>query len=331
MLQGKSKRTILAAAALVVVIAVVASIYCYESGAAPGVAYAQVPFEGDRAYQHLQDVCAIGPRVSGTAGMAKQQALLRAHFEAIGGEVLMQEFDVRHPETGNKLTMANMIVRFTPERKDRIIICGHYDTRPFPDRDPRNPKGVFVGANDGGSGVAVMMELGRYLPELKSTYGVDLVFFDGEELIYNDRRDPYFLGSEYFAKQYVANPHNFTYRAGVLLDMVGDADLQIYQERNSLTYARSMVQDVWSIARKLGVREFIPRMRHEVRDDHLALNRIAKIPTIDIIDFDYPRPGQRRSYWHTQQDVPANCSAESLEKVGKVVHEWLRQLKPYEE
>ena len=144
-------------------------------------------------------------------------------------------------------------------------------------------------------------------------------------------RDEYFLGSTYFAKQYAAGdnatePRDYTYNYGILVDMIGDKDLQLYQERNSLSFpaTRPLVQSIWATAAKMRVREFIARPNTEVLDDHLPLNRIAKIPTCDIIDFDYPNPRARFSYWHTTQDTADKCSGASLEKVGKVVLQWLR-------
>ncbi|WP_237564768.1 M28 family peptidase [Blastopirellula marina] len=288
------------------------------------------PFDGSLAMGYLEGMCAIGPRVSGSPGMARQQQYLTKILEAAGGKVSLQEFDVRHPEDGSRVPMANLIAQFYPDRPERILLCAHYDTRPFPDQDPLNPQGTFVGANDGASGVAVLCELARHLGDLKSHVGVDIVFFDGEELVFDNRRDPYFLGSEYFARDYAQNPPAHRYRYGVLLDMVGDKDLQIFEEKNSLRYpdVRPLVRDIWSTARKLGIREFIARPRHEVRDDHLVLNDIAKIPTCDIIDFDYPNPGYGPKYWHTEKDVPANCSALSLAKVGKTILTWLNELEP---
>lgn len=288
------------------------------------------PFDGAKAMEYLEGMCEIGPRASGSPGMARQQQYLTKILEAAGGAVTRQEFEVRHPEDGSRVPMANLIARFHPDREERILLCAHYDTRPFPDQDPINPRGTFVGANDGASGVAVLCELARHLTKLQSDVGVDIVFFDGEELVFDNRRDPYFLGSEYFARDYAQNPPAHRYRYGVLLDMVGDKDLQIFEEKNSLRYpdVRPLVQAIWGTARKLGIREFIARPRHEVRDDHLVLNDIAKIPTCDIIDFDYPNPGYGPKYWHTEQDVPANCSALSLAKVGKTILTWLNELEP---
>jgi hypothetical protein len=298
--------------------------------AAP-IDWTQVPFDGERSYRYLQDLCRLGPRFSGSPGMQQQQTLLERHFQQQGATVQRQRFRVRHPLDGSPVDMANLIVTWHPERQQRILLCAHYDTRPWPDRDPdpAGRRGEFVGANDGASGVAVLMELGELMPRLESPYGVDFVLFDGEELVYDGDRDPYFLGSRYFAQQYVQHPPTFRYRAAVLLDMVGDKHLELYQERNSMAWpdTRPLVEDLWRTARELGVSEFIARRGHEVLDDHLMLHNIAGIPACDIIDFDYVEPGTRRSYWHTRQDTPDKCSAASLAKVGYVVWEWLQRLK----
>lgn len=288
----------------------------------------KVPFDGQRSYQVLKDLCAIGPRMSGSAGMQKQREFLNRYFTKLGGKVELQSFDIRHPEQGHRVTMHNMIVQWHPERKNRILLCAHYDTRPYPDQDPdfTQRRGIFLGANDGASGVALLCGLAHYMREFNSKYGVDFVFFDGEEFIFNQDRDPYFLGSTEFAKSYRNHPPAYRYRWGVLLDMVADEQLQVYQEINSWKYAQPLVRDIWGVAKKLGVTEFRPQRRYEIRDDHLPLNEIARIPTCDIIDFDYPRPGLRTSYWHTREDKPSRCSPVSLARVGWVVHAWLLQL-----
>ncbi|MHB1033959.1 MAG: M28 family peptidase [Pirellulales bacterium] len=278
----------------------------------------KIPFDGARAYGYLKQICAIGRRPSGSPGMIAQQKVLSDHFKKLGGKVRLQPFTGRHPLDGSPVAMANLIVEWHPERKDRILLCAHYDTRPLPDRDPRNPKGTFIGANDGASGVAVLMELARAMPKLRGPFGVDFVLFDAEELVFQER-GPYFLGSEHFARDYAAKPPGYRYRAGVLLDMVGDADLEIYQEINSMSWpeTRPLVLGIWDVARRLGVREFIPQQKYDVRDDHMALRNLGKIPTCDLIDFDYPA-------WHTEADTPEQCSALSLAKVGWVLQEWLK-------
>lgn len=287
-----------------------------------------LPFDGDKAYQHLVDVCEFGPRPSGSEGMRKQQQYIERHFTELGATVFYQRMErIRHPETGAAVPLANMIVRWHPEKKQRIVLCCHYDTRPYPDEDPVNPRGTFIGANDGASGVALLMELGRHMTDLKSSYGVDFVFFDAEEFIFDRRRDEYFLGSTHFAVTYRDNPPAFTYRWGVLVDMVADKDLQIYQERNSVAWrdTRPLVHEIWRTASRLGVHEFINRQRHTVNDDHVPLRNIGGIPTCDIIDFDYPNPRVGNTYWHTEQDIPENCSGLSLAKVGKVLLTWLEE------
>lgn len=277
----------------------------------------QIPFNGERAYGYLEQLCAIGRRYSGSPGMQKQQQLLITHFEKLGAEVEQQTWKIRHPLDGSPVQLTNIIVRWHPERKERVLLAAHYDTRPYPDRDPKQPRGVFVGANDGASGVALLMELGNIMSELKPAVGVDFVFFDAEEFVFNER-DRYFLGSEYFSRDYRATPRDFEYRWAVLLDMIGDANLQIFYERNTMAWrdSRPLVEEIWSTAQRLGVSEFVPRAEHRIRDDHLPLHNTAGIPSCDIIDFDYP-------YWHTVEDTPDKCSPLSLAKVGWVVSEWL--------
>lgn len=294
-----------------------------------GLKLADIPFDGKRAYEHLRKICALGPRYSGSVGMSRQRQMLVEHFEELGSRVQQQPFDMRHPTDGSSVKLVNLIATWHPQRLERILLCAHYDTRPHPDRDPdpRKRKDPFIGANDGASGVAVLAEMGRHMSSLKGKVGVDFVLFDGEELVYDERRDEYFLGSAHFSRNYIANSNGPRYRCAVLLDMVGDARLNIYQERHSVRWpeVRPLVDEIWAVAEELGVREFIPRVRHEVQDDHLKLYNVAGIPALDIIDFDYPRPGLRKSYWHTTEDTPDKCSAESLAKVGWVVLEWLKR------
>lgn len=284
------------------------------------------PFDGAKAWSHLQAICKIGPRISTSPGMRQQQQYIEQHFKANGGETLTQEFTVASPFNGNQVTLKNLLARYHPDRKRRLLICCHYDTRPFPDQDKRNPRGKFIGANDGGSGVALLCELGRHLSDMEGAWGVDLLFFDGEEFVVT-RQHPMFLGSTYFARQYAAGNIPWRYEYAVLVDMVADKDLQIYFEKNSLAPGPDrLTRSIWGTAHRLGVREFVPKERHVIKDDHLPLNNIAKIPTCDIIDFDYPNPRVGNSYWHTTADTINNCSQDSLNKVGAVVLAWIREM-----
>jgi len=277
-----------------------------------------IPFNGTEAYDYLKQLCALGPRPSGSEHMTAQQKLLVAHFEKYGGHVELQRFRVKHPLNDTLVPMANIIVHWQPANPDRIILCGHYDTLPFPMHDPEDPRGVFVGANDNGSGIAILMELAQEMAAMKTPCGVDFVLFDGEEFIFSEQ-DRFFLGSEYFARAYAADHAKYRYRAAVLLDMVGDKDLQIYQERNSVGWkdSRPLVDAIWATAARLGVGEFVAEKKYEISDDHLPLHGLGGIPACDVIDFDYPP-------WHTRGDTPDKCSALSLAKVGWVMREWLK-------
>jgi hypothetical protein len=279
-----------------------------------------MPLQAERAFGYLTEICRLGPRFSGSSGMEAQQKLIAEHFSKFGAQVRFQPFDAAHPQTGRPVRMNNIIVSWHPKATERVLLACHYDTRPTPDREPAAAArgAAFLGANDGASGVALAMEMAHHMAELKPTYGVDFAFFDGEELVYG-RQGTYFLGSEHFAMQYRDRPPVHRYVYGVVVDMVADRSLDIFMERNSLKYAPELTKSIWETARRLNVTEFKQKAKHEIQDDHLPLNDVAKIPTCDIIDFDYPA-------WHTTRDVPANCSGASLVKVGRVLLEWLTQV-----
>lgn len=274
-------------------------------------------FDAARAFGYLERICEIGPRISGTAGMTAQQELIERHFAQFPCKIFHQDFDVPHPQSGEPVRMKNMIISWHPAARERVLLACHYDTRPHPDREllPINRDKPFIGANDGASGVAFFMELAHHMESLKPHYGVDFVFFDGEELVY-EKGDKYFYGSEYFATAYRDRPPEYRYVAGILVDMIADKKLTLYQERISLRYASAVTRSVWDTARRLRENSFIARPKHELNDDHVPLNEIAKIPTCDLIDFDFP-------YWHTRNDLPAACSGDSLKSVGRVIMAWL--------
>jgi glutaminyl-peptide cyclotransferase len=286
-----------------------------------------IPFDGRQAYEYLKQICGIGPRPSGSAGMAIQQRLIADHFRRLGAQVGFQQFSARNPRDDSQVPMANMIVQWHPDRAERILLCTHYDTRPYPDRDARNPSGILLGADDGASGVALLMELGKWMPRLESKYGVDFVLFDGSQFVFKEgtwkkEGDPRFLGADYFARLYSTDSPPCKYRKAVLLDMIGNEDLGVYQEFNSMSWrdTRPLVDEIWQAAYRIGVREFVPTRKHSVSDDHLKVHDVGKIPTCAIIDFDYP-------YWRTEQDTPFHCSPLALAKVGWVMLDWLAKAK----
>jgi glutaminyl-peptide cyclotransferase len=286
-------------------------------------ASAPVPFDGERAMGYLKQVCQIGPRVSGSDGMRRQQKLIEEHFTKLGAKVTPQKFPAKQTSRPAPIEMTNLIVSWHPDRERRVILCTHYDTRPIADQEPdrRNWEKPFVSANDGGSGVAWLMELGHHMAAAKLNVGVDFVFFDGEEYVFDPRPgvDVYFFGSRHFAAEYSRQRPRHRYVAAVLLDLFAGTDARYPFEQNSLFQAGALAHEVWEVARELNEPIFERRIGPSVLDDHLALNQ-AGIPAIDIIDFDYV-------HWHRLSDTPDKCSPATMTKVARVLSTWLQRVK----
>ena len=283
-----------------------------------------VAFDAKRAMGYLKDVCEIGPRMSGTEGMKKQQELLEKHFTKLGGKVTYQKFKATQRSTRRPVEMANLVVAWKPDEKRRVILCTHYDTRPIADQEPdrddwRKP---FLSANDGGSGVALLMELAHHMNKLPTNVGVDFVFFDGEEYIFDSSVDQYFFGSEHFGEEYSANRKkgDKVYLAAILLDMIAGKDLRLPVEQNSWRDAGKVVEDVYKVADQLKATAFDGKefSKTPVEDDHVMLNKNG-IPAVDLIDFDYP-------CWHMACDTLDKVSAHSLKIVGDVVYAGLPEI-----
>lgn len=293
------------------------------SGTTPSDAPTPAPIDGARAYRYLQQICDVGPHTAGSKANATVRQMVADHFKAHGGAVYEQKFRGTDPATRRPLEFANLIGRWFPDRTDRVLICAHYDTRPFADEepDPFERRKPFIGANDPGSGIALIMEIAHHLDSLPTDWGVDLVLFDAEELVYGRgvSHDLYFLGSKAFARAYANGVRSkklgYRYSAGILLDMVGGKDLTIKREPYSLEMAPQLVEEVWSVADRLGETCFRREIGREVYDDHWPLNQHG-IPTIDLIDFDYP-------HWHRLSDLPDKLDPASFASVGRVVTAWL--------
>jgi hypothetical protein len=294
-----------------------------EADRKPAEGAKPVAFDAKRAMRYLEKICDIGPRISGSEGMKKQQDLLKKHFEDQGAKVQLQRFKAKQKSRAKPVEMANLIASWHPDRLRRVILCSHYDTRPIADQEPdeRNWTKPFVSANDGGSGVALLMELAHHIKDLKTKVGVDFVLFDGEEYIYDPGpdRDVYFFGSDHFAQTYRKDEPKHRYVGAVLLDMIGGKKISFPVEPNSDFAAHDLVAEIWKIAAELKCAAFKNEKGQEILDDHLALNK-AGIPAIDIIDFSY-------THWHKLTDVPANCSGDSLAQVARVLSVWLQRAK----
>jgi Iap family predicted aminopeptidase len=257
-------------------------------------------FNSARAYADVQTQVDFGPRIPGSEGHAKIREWICTELEAAGWLVEVQKAE----------RMGHPIYNIIAKRNDaapQIILGAHYDTRMIADHDPFPAKQdePVPGANDGASGVAVLLEMARALPA--GTVPVWLVFFDTED---NGRIDgwDWILGSRAFAEEMTVRPE-----AVVVVDMIGDADLNIYLEKNSNVAIRT---EIWSTAEKLGYsKQFINQEKFSMLDDHTPFLE-AGIPAVDLIDFDYP-------YWHTTQDTPDKVSAESLKAVGETLLNWI--------
>jgi glutaminyl-peptide cyclotransferase len=271
-------------------------------------------FSGREAFRFLSAQTDLGPRNPGSKGHERCLAYLEETLVRLADTVRLQPFS--HPGyEGTTLQLTNVIASFKPESPARILLCAHWDTRPRADRDqnPRRRDEPIIGANDGASGVAVLLQLATLLTAYPPSIGVDILLFDGEDYGREGDTGNYLLGSRHFAS---TASRTSVPRFGILLDMVGDAALEIPREGYSVRYAPDIVNTIWSTARGLGITEFVDYLGAEIIDDHLPLNEVG-IRTVNIIDFDYPDPTHR--YWHTHDDTPDKCSPESLEAVGTVV------------
>jgi Zn-dependent M28 family amino/carboxypeptidase len=273
-------------------------------------------FNGLAAHALIRKQVAFGPRVPGTEGHARQLAWMDSLLTSTADSVDLQPFTYRTSQ-GHQLALTNVIARFRPGEEHRILLLTHWDTRPWADQapDPKDRDTPLPGANDGGSGTAILLHLAQLMAQDPPPTGVDLLFTDGED--YGPEIQDMLLGAKYFAS---ALPSPIPWSYGVLLDLVGDLDPSFPMEAYSVEYAPALTQRIWAVARDLGYGNFFPsRVGVRAMDDHVPLNQ-AGLPTVNIIDFEYG-PGNR--LWHTLQDIPENTSPETLQMVGEVVAELL--------
>ncbi len=270
-------------------------------------------FDGNSAFSFLVKQCDFGPRNPNSIGHENCLAYLQQQFGLYADSVGLQSFTVPGYD-GTVLHLTNVIASFNLRSKTRVLISAHWDTRPRNDQEPNGPRDKpILGANDGASGVAVLLEMARCFKQDPPPEGVDLILWDGEDYGREGNLDYYFLGSKYWA---ATKPQSYYPIFSINLDMVGDKELSLPKEYNSVQYAPDIVNLVWNTAAELGASPFVDRIGDPISDDHLSLDDIG-IKTIDIIDFAYP--DQTNRYWHTLEDTPDKCSGESLAAVGKVL------------
>jgi Zn-dependent M28 family amino/carboxypeptidase len=277
------------------------------------------PFNEENAYQFVKKQVDFGPRVPGTKQHAKCHQFFVDHFTKWADTVYLQESTATTFDN-KTIPIKNIIAVFNPNAKKRIILCAHWDTRPFADQDTENKNKPILGANDGASGSGVLMEMAQILNQNRIDIGIDIILFDAEDWGDNTgmTEDSYCLGSQYWGK----NTHIPNYKAdfGILLDMVGAPNAQFGYEGYSLKNAPSYLSLVWETAIAAGYdRYFKNFQRGYITDDHVYMMKYTGIPVIDIIDYDPQTDSKFGAYWHTHQDNMDAIDKKTLKAVGQTL------------
>lgn len=283
-------------------------------------------FNADSAYSYVMDQCMFGPRVPGTTAHAACLDYLVLKFNAFAADTVIVQTGQSTLYDGTTVTLKNVIATYNPDNANRIMICSHWDSRPFADHDPDPAQRhkPIDGANDGASGVGIILELARQLSLSHPDIGVDFILFDLEDWGAPEWIEPqpanggWALGSEYWAR----HPHTPGYQAryGILLDMVGAPGAMFFREYLSDRYASWVTDKVWNRAAELGLQNmFVNRQGGAVTDDHLNVNRWADIPCIDIIQYNPGCESGFYEHWHTRQDTHHNIDPATLGQVGTVL------------
>ena len=273
------------------------------------------PFNADSAYAWVEAQVNFGPRTPGSAAHAACADYLVKTLQRFTPEVQVQSAPIKAHD-GKTFQLKNIIASFNPTQKKRVVLAAHWDTRPRADQDTERTNQAIDGANDGASGVAVLLEMARNFALQAPSVGVDIVLFDLEDYGISEVADSYCLGSQYWA----ANPHKTGYRAeyGILYDMVGGKDARFYMEGYSMYYAPHIMRKVWNAAHDLGFGSFFTfQQSNPITDDHYYVNKIAGIPMIDIIEHDPTSPTGFGKYWHTHDDGMEVIDRATLQAVGQ--------------
>lgn len=271
-------------------------------------------FSGENAFQHLIKQCSFGPRNPGSEGHKNTLNYYLNTFKGLADTVFTQSFEDEMPRTRAKVKMNNVIAQFNRESNKQIMISAHWDTRPWADTGSIMKKEMpILGANDGASGVAVIIELAYIFKQNPPPIGVSLVLFDAEDYGVPGDSWTYCKGSQYFARNLPISYPEY----GINIDMIADRQPEFYIERISYQQNASLVLELWELSEELGLKAFKKQAKDSIFDDHVPLYEIAGIPAINIIDFDYPN--DKTNYWHTHNDIVQNCSPNGLYQVGTLL------------
>jgi Zn-dependent M28 family amino/carboxypeptidase len=282
-------------------------------------------FNADSAYLFIQKQVEFGPRVPNTKGHEQCALYLENLLKKHTPHVLVQQAEVTAFDT-KKLKIKNIIASFKPELKNRIALFAHWDTRPVADQDTKDQDKPIDGANDGGSGVGILLEIARAIAQTQPTIGIDIILFDAEDYGQPDNskfprmEESYCLGSQYWTK----HKHDLNYFAkyGILLDMVGAKNAQFTMEGVSMEYASDIVKKIWNTAAQAGYSDyFVFNETKQIIDDHYYINTIAQIPTVDIIQYDPLTSSNFYSAWHTHNDNMSGIDKNTLKAVGQTLLE----------
>jgi Zn-dependent M28 family amino/carboxypeptidase len=284
----------------------------------------EVPnFNSDSAYFFVEQQVNFGPRVISSKAWDNCSKYLTNKLESYNAKVIVQQAPITTYDQKNH-TLRNIIGSYSPEKNNRIALFAHWDSRHVADYDTINTSKPILGANDGGSGVGVLLEIARNLDLKNPKIGVDIIFFDAEDYgqpensKFPNMNDSWCLGSQHWSK----NPHKQNYFAkyGILLDMVGGKDAEFWQESISSYYASNIIKKVWDVAHNIGYSNFfIYKNSPQIMDDHYYVNTIAGIPTIDIIEYDPFSKTNFNKHWHTHADNMNNVDRKTLKAVGQTV------------
>ncbi|WP_420457701.1 M28 family peptidase [Neolewinella sp.] len=273
-------------------------------------------FDRDSAYAYVEQQVNFGPRVVNTDAHRQTKQWLVEKLEAFGAEVIEQDFEARAFD-GTNLSSTNIIARYAPELEDRILLAAHWDTRPFADSKLEDdPDAIVNGADDGASGVGVLLEVARQLGLSTPDIGVDIVLLDAEDYGQPSNTNSYALGAQYYSKNMPSPKPRF----GILLDMVGARDATFLVEGYSEKYAKDVVRKVWQLGDQMGYGNYYVNARGgAITDDHYFINTIANIPTIDIINLQENSDHRFPAHWHTGDDNLDVIDKRTLRAVGQVV------------